>query len=85
LIGGQPDDEFALATAFPRTMLTTMKTTTLTARERGPDLRQERPVTCAEAAEILRRADLMLNPKDRKQIAAAIEEARRRMKNEHLH
>ncbi|MHB8522789.1 MAG: hypothetical protein ACYDH9_18795 [Limisphaerales bacterium] len=45
---------------------------------------EKAPVTCAEAAEILRRADRVLNPRDREQIASGIEEARRRMSHEHL-
>jgi hypothetical protein len=46
---------------------------------------EKKPLSCAEAAEILRRADQGLNKEDRGQIANGIEEARRRMKNEHLH
>jgi hypothetical protein len=42
-------------------------------------------MTCGELAEVLRRADAILSPEDRLQIAAGIEEARRRMNNEHLH
>jgi len=45
----------------------------------------ERIVTGKEAAEILRRADKLLTSHDRRQIAAGIEEARRRMAHEHLH
>ncbi len=45
---------------------------------------EKKAVTCAEAAEILRCADKILNPKDREQIAFGIEEARRSMNNEHL-
>ncbi len=93
-------------------MLIPMKTTTLTVRGCGPELRRDlqksarsnkrslngetlawlekqeaekKPVTCAEAADILRRADRVLNRKDREQIASGIEEACRRMNNEHLH
>jgi hypothetical protein len=44
----------------------------------------EKSVTCAQAAMILRFAHQMLTPQDRAQIAAGIEEARRRMNNEHL-
>jgi hypothetical protein len=45
---------------------------------------EDKLVTCAEAAEILRRADKLLTAEDREQIASGIEEARRRMNNEHL-
>jgi len=65
-------------------MLTTMKSTTLTVPRRRLESGRQSPVTCAEAAEILRRANRLLNPKDREEIASGIEEARRRMKNEHL-
>ena len=44
-----------------------------------------KPVTCAEAAEILRLADKMLTPTDRAQIVSGVEQARRHMHNEHLH
>jgi hypothetical protein len=50
----------------------------------GKQKAEKKPVTCAEAAEILRRADRVLNRKDREQIASGIEEARRRMNNEPL-
>jgi hypothetical protein len=54
--------------------------------QRGPSLTPGKEfVTCAQAAEILRAADQMLTPADRVQIAAGIEQARRRMNNEHLH
>jgi hypothetical protein len=42
-------------------------------------------IPCSEAAEILRAADQLLNAEDRAQIAAGIEEARRRMNNERLY
>jgi hypothetical protein len=44
----------------------------------------EKSITCAQAAKILRFADQMLTEQDRAQIAAGIQEARRRMNNEHL-
>jgi hypothetical protein len=46
---------------------------------------QQEVCTGAEAAEILRRADALLDDADRRQIAAGIEKARRLMNNEHLH
>ena len=47
--------------------------------------RAEEPlVTCAQAAEILRRWDAGLTDQDRTQIVAGIEEARQRMNAEHL-
>lgn len=52
--------------------------------ERGQP-KTQRACTGAEAAEILRRADALLTNVDRRQIAAGIEKARRRMNNEHLH
>jgi plasmid stability protein len=45
---------------------------------------EQKVTTCAEAAEILRRADAVLNPQDRKRIVAGIEESRRKMNTERL-
>jgi hypothetical protein len=42
-------------------------------------------ISCVDAAKILREANRMLSPQDRMQIAAGIEDVRRRMNNEHLH
>ena len=57
---------------------------------RGSDRREDsrraptEPIDCTRAAEIRRRADSLLTPNDREEIASGIEEARRRMNNEHL-
>jgi len=61
-----------------------MKNTILEPRQNAKKPVGSNVVTCAEAAEILRAADAILNPDDRAQIAAGIEEARRRMNNERL-
>jgi hypothetical protein len=53
--------------------------------QRNRDASGQNPISCVRAAEILRRADAELFPADREQIAAGIQEARRRMNNEHLH
>ncbi len=45
----------------------------------------EKPIACEEAAAILKGADQILTAKDRAEIAEGIEQARRRMNNEHLH
>ena len=45
----------------------------------------EKPVTGKQAAAILRKAYKLLTADEHKQIAAGIEEARRRMAHEHLH
>jgi hypothetical protein len=45
----------------------------------------EKPVTGKEAAALLRKFYKMFTPKEHKEIAASIEEARRCMAHEHLH
>ena len=44
-----------------------------------------KPVSAKETAAILRRLQKTLSPTDRKSMAEAIEDARRRMANEYLH
>jgi hypothetical protein len=59
---------------------------TITWLEREAAREQAEPVvTCEEAARILREAHKGLTMDDRRQIAAGIEEARRRVAREHLH
>jgi hypothetical protein len=45
---------------------------------------EQKVVTCGQLADMLEKWDAMLTDRDRKQIAAGIEEARRRMNAEHL-
>ena len=45
----------------------------------------ERPMSCRELAHLLREFNKGLTTKDRRQLADAIEEGRRRMAREHLH
>jgi hypothetical protein len=45
----------------------------------------ERPTSCRELAHLLREFNKRLTAEDRRQLAEAIEEGRRRMAREHLH
>jgi len=45
----------------------------------------QKPVTGSEVATLLRKFQKMLTPEEHSQIAAGIDEARRRMAHEHLH
>lgn len=62
-----------------------MKTAPAMRQTQAPQPAPTVPIDCQQAAAILRAADQLLTAKDRNEIAAGIEEARRRMNNEHLH
>jgi hypothetical protein len=72
------------ATILPRLKAPRRKPRSESECHRAPQTK-DRAISCEEAAEILMFADQMLTDRDRTEIAAGIEEARRRMNDERLH